>query len=60
MEGEDLMQFQILLLGIMFIVVAVRLIIIENKFNEIKKLAQIGENLVVQIERSVHEKTKQD
>ena len=60
MEGEDLMQFQILLLGLMFIAVAVRLIIIENKFNEIKKLAQIGENLVVQIERSVHEKTKQD
>ena len=60
MEGEDLMQFQILLLGLMFIILAVRLIIIENKFNEIKKLAQIGESLVVQIERSYNEKTKQD
>lgn len=58
MEGESIMQFQILLLGLMFIAVAIRLIIIENKFNEIKKLAQIGENIVVQIERSVHEKTK--
>lgn len=58
MEGESIMQFQILLLGLMFIVVAIRLIIIENKFNEIKKLAQIGESVVVQIERSVHEKTK--
>lgn len=60
MEGEDLMQFQILLLGLMFIILAVRLIIIEKKFHEIKALAQIGENLVVQIERSYNEKTKQD
>lgn len=58
MEGEGIMQFQILLLGVMFIIVAIRLIIIENKFNEIKKLAQIGKSVVVQIERSVHEKTK--
>lgn len=53
------MQFQILLLGLLFITVAIRLIVIEKKFYEIKKLAQIGENLIVQIERS-YNATKQE